>query len=534
MSGSGGPTGVSDHRYQLGILYAIAVIIGKRSGQRKMLQDVLDVLEVELAMQRGTVMLLSADGSELVVEATKNIYAVRATTSCYRPGEGITGRVFQTGEAAVVPRIVKEPNFQDRIHRRGEGLSPHLSFICVPITTDNEVVGTLAVDVQGQHQEDLQDAKRLLSVVASLIANDVKSRRAVQLQSRMFEEENLQLRSALGERFRPESIIGNSHAMRNVYESIHKVAGNDTTVLIRGESGTGKELVASAVHYASPRAQQPLVKVNCAALSETLLESELFGHEQGAFTGAIRTRVGRIEQAEGGTLFLDEVGDFSPAIQVKLLRVLQEKAFERVGSSTTRRANIRIVTATNRNLEAAVEDGSFRQDLYYRINVFSLYLPPLRERKDDILLLADHFIEKHARSMGKDTHRISTSAINMMLAYHWPGNVRELENCIEHAVLLSSDGVIHGYHLPPTLQTPDTRGQRDDCSLKTCVNRLERDMILDALKRNGGNISAASRQLGITPRMTRYKIEKLGVDYQEMVKARHRTQDRPVRKRSQA
>jgi Nif-specific regulatory protein len=291
-------------------------------------------------------------------------------------------------------------------------------------------------------------------------------------------------------------------------------------VLIRGESGTGKELVASAVHYSSPRAAKPFVKVNCAALSENLLESELFGHEKGAFTGAIDTRIGRIEQAQGGTLFLDEIGDFSPAVQVKLLRVLQEREFQRVGANQTHQADVRIIAATNRDLDQAVGDKTFRADLYYRINVFPIHLPPLRDRREDILLLADHFAESYARKMDKGVRRISTPAINMMMAYHWPGNVRELENCIEHAVLLSSDGVIHGRNLPPTLQTPDAADAPPPGELKARIQLLERDMIMDALKRSSGNVSAAARELGITPRMVRYKIDKLAIDYQRFFKKR--------------
>ena len=243
--------------------------------------------------------------------------------------------------------------------------------------------------------------------------------------------------------------------MRDVYSQIHQVATGDITVLIRGESGTGKELVAHAIHYSSPRSKGPFIKVNCAALNENLLESELFGHEKGAFTGAIQSRKGRMEESDGGTLFLDEIGDFSPMTQVKLLRVLQERQFERVGSNRTIKTNTRIIAATNRDLEKAVLEKVFRQDLYYRINVFPIFLPPLRDRKDDILLLADFFVEHYSKKMTKDVRRISTPAINMMVAYHWPGNVRELENCIERAVLLSNDGVIHGHHLPPTLQTSD-------------------------------------------------------------------------------
>jgi len=345
-----------------------------------------------------------------------------------------------------------------------------------------------------------------------MIAANVKARREAASQRQALEDENIRLRHELEDRFRPENIIGNSGAMREVYSAIHQVAASDTTVLIRGESGTGKELVAHAIHYSSPRASGPFVKVNCAALSESLLESELFGHEKGAFTGAIQTRKGRIEEADGGTLFLDEVGDFSAATQVKLLRVLQERSFERVGSNQTRKANVRILCATNRDLEKLVEDNEFRQDLYYRINVFPIFLPPLRERKDDILLLADFFVERYAQRMNKDVRRISTPAINMMVAYHWPGNVRELENCIERAVLLSTDAVIHAHHLPPTLQTSDMSGTVGEGTLEDRVALFERDIIVDALKRTYGNMAAAARDLSTTPRILRYKVRHLGID----------------------
>ena len=281
--------------------------------------------------------------------------------------------------------------------------------------------------------------------------------------------------------------------MRAVYLQIRQVAPSDTTALIRGESGTGKELVASAIHYASPRAKRPFVKVNCAALNENLLESELFGHEKGAFTGALCARAGRLEEAEGGTLFLDEIGDFSPALQVKLLRVLQEREYQRVGSNRTLKADVRIIAATNQDLEARMSEGLFRQDLYYRINVFPISLPPLRDRKDDILLLADHFVAKYAKKMGKEVRRISTPAINMMFAYHWPGNVRELENCIEYAVLLTSDGVIHGQNLPPTLQLPEASESVRQGLLRTRVELLEHDMITDALKSCQGSVSMVAR-----------------------------------------
>jgi Nif-specific regulatory protein len=392
----------------------------------------------------------------------------------------------------------------------------------VPISIGNEVVGTLAVDVPCACENfgQLHEIQRYLSIVAGMASNDVKNRRNALRERQSLAEENLRLRDALREQYRPENIIGNSNTMRAVYRKIQQVAVSDSTVLIRGETGTGKELVASAIHYAGPRSKKPLVKVNCAALNENLLESELFGHERGAFTGAIQSRAGRLEEANGGTLFLDEIGDFSPTIQVKLLRVLQEKEYQRVGSSKTVRADVRIIAATNRNLEESVKAGTFRADFYYRINVFPVFLPPLRERKDDLLLLADRFIEMLSPKMGKQIHRISTAAINMMMSYHWPGNVRELENCIEHAILLSEDGVIHGYHLPPTLQVPDQTDCQRTGPLKSLVNLLERDMIIDGLKRCDGRISAAAAELGITQRMLRYKIKTLNVNYKDFFKNR--------------
>jgi len=501
------------HDRELAALYKISQILAAGARQRQTLSEVLDVLDSELDRTRGTIVLLSPDGNELIIELAHNLPERQRRSVRYRAGEGIVGRVVQTGKAAIVPKVSEEPLFLDRTYgRRKRGSAEELSYICVPIAIGNEVVGALSADRVYQEDVSLEEDVRMLSIVASMIANDVKARRSAEAERHALEQENLRLRSELEDRFRPENIIGNSGAMREVYGAIHQVAGSDTTVLIRGESGTGKELVAHAIHYSSPRARGPFVKVNCAALNENLLESELFGHEKGAFTGATQARKGRIEEAEGGTLFLDEIGDFSPATQVRLLRVLQEREFERVGSSRTLKANVRILTATNRNLEEAVEREDFRQDLYYRVNVFPIFLPPLRDRKDDILLLADYFVEKYALQMNKDVRRISTPAINMMVAYHWPGNVRELENCIERAALLSSDGVIHGHHLPPTLQTSDSSDTVGTGSLQERVDLFERDIIVDALKRTNGNTAAAARDLHTTSRIIRYKVRQLGID----------------------
>jgi Nif-specific regulatory protein len=504
------------------VLADIGQLLSTQSGQRQMLADVLQELEQELGMIRGTIMLLSSDESELFVAVASNVSNEDCASIRYRRGEGVIGSVIQTGQVAIIPSISEEPRFINRIHQREQGgKAADGSFICVPIRLGSEVVGTLSVDLSVANAEYLRGRAKFLGIVASMIAYDVKSRRVEAFQRQHLEAENLRLRNALKEQFRPENIIGNSNVMREMYLKIHQVAASDTTVLIRGESGTGKELVASAVHYNSPRAQRSLVKVNCAALSESLLESELFGHEKGAFTGALYARAGRLEEAEGGTLFLDEIGDFSPGIQVKLLRVLQEREFERVGSNKTIKADVRIIAATNQDLEACVASGLFRQDLYYRINVFPIFLPPLRERKDDILQLADHFVARYAKKMGKEVRRISTPAINMMFSYHWPGNVRELENCIEYAVLLSTDGVIHGHNLPPTLQLPGPSEASDQGQLRSRVRVLEKDMLVDALKSCDGNVAAAARQLGITPRMARYKLKQQGITDLNSFKARN-------------
>ena len=500
------------HARELDTLFWISRMLAAGRGRREIFESVLDILRNELGMVRGTIMLRPARSDELLVEVPYRAPGSGGEEVRYRTGEGITGRVVQTGEPAIVPKISEEPLFLDRFHQRRKVSREEISFICVPILIGDDVVGTLSVDRVFDESIVLAEDARMLSIVAAMIANDVQLRGELAAERQALEDENVRLRHELADRFRPENIIGNSRTMREVYQAIHQVAGSDTTVLIRGDSGTGKELVAHAIHYSSLRAHGPFLKVNCAALSEGLLESELFGHEKGAFTGAIELRKGRIEEAEGGTLFLDEIGDFSPATQVKLLRVLQEREFERVGSSRTRRANVRVIVATNRNLEQAVEDATFRQDLYYRVNVFPIFLPPLRDRKDDILLLADHFVEIYSKQMGKDVRRVSTPAINMMMAYHWPGNVRELENCIERAVLLSSDRVIRGHHLPPTLQTSEASGTMGTGSLAERVALFERDIIVDALKRSAGKIAPAARDLATTQRILAYRIDKLGID----------------------
>jgi len=414
----------------------------------------------------------------------------------------------------VIPDISKEPEFLDKTKARSG--QKNLAFICVPILHNGEVIGTMSIDTQSTAQDALERDLQLLETVANILADAVANIREEIGEREQLLEENKRLKQELDMQFHPGNIVGNCSSMKSVYAMIAQVAESSATVLIRGESGTGKELVARAIHHASPRKAKPFVAVNCAALPETLIESELFGHEKGAFTGAIAQRKGRFEMASTGTLFLDEIGDISPAVQVKLLRFLQERTFERVGGHESINVDLRVLAATSRNLEDLMANGNFREDLYYRLNVFPIHMPSLRERKSDIMLLSDHFLEKYAKLYNKNIKRISTPAINMMMAYHWPGNVRELENCIERAVLTSMDEVVHAYNLPPSLQTAQETNTStlpaDGANFETMVNSYERELIIDALKLNRGNVAAAARTLGSTQRIVHYKIEHLAIN----------------------
>jgi Nif-specific regulatory protein len=345
-----------------------------------------------------------------------------------------------------------------------------------------------------------------------MVGQAVRVHNLVEAERRRLLEENTKLRRELTERYDIRNLVGSSRPMQTVYEQVAQVAPSSTTVMIRGESGTGKELVAHAIHYSSPRAKKPFVKVSCAALPESLVESELFGYEPGAFTDARAQKKGRFELAHGGTIFLDEIGELTPSTQVKLLRVLQEREFERLGGVAPIKVNVRVVAATNKDLEQAVKAGTFREDLYYRLNVYSIYLPPLRERKTDIPLLADHFIDKHAAAHGKDVRRIATSAIDMLMSYHWPGNVRELENCLERAVVVCDAGAIHAHHLPPTLQTAEVSGTLARQSLKEAVDAYEKDLVQDALKSARGNRAKAARLLHTTERILGYAVRRHHID----------------------
>jgi Nif-specific regulatory protein len=431
----------------------------------------------------------------------------------YKIGEGITGRVVQSAKPIVVPQVSREPLFLDRLADRKKSLKrQELTFVCVPILVNRKALGALGVDIKYAPERDYERATGFLSIIAAMIAQAITVDQLIETDRRRLLDENTHLKQELRERYDFSHIIGNSNPLRQVYEQVTQVARTNTTVLLRGESGTGKELIAHAVHYNSLRAHKPFIKVSCAALPETLIESELFGYEKGAFTGAQARKKGRFELADGGTLFLDEIGDLNMSTQIKLLRVLQEREFERLGGTETVKINVRLVAATNRDLEKAMTAGEFREDLYYRLNVFTIFMPPLRERKSDVLLLADHFLEKFSREHHKHIKRISTPAIDMLASYHWPGNVRELENIIERAVLVCETGVIHGHHLPPTLQTAERSGTITRLSLESAVGAYESDLIQDALKTTRGNRKRAAQLLDTTERILGYKVKKYGIE----------------------
>jgi Nif-specific regulatory protein len=450
----------------------------------EVLGPALRLLSEAVGLRRAALGLIHRQAGHVALLAAHGLTPRELRAMTYRLGRGITGTVAEKGEPAVVRSIGEEPRF---INDTGMG---EASFFCVPVGR----VGVLSAYRPLPATVDPQQDLRLLTVAAALLAPLVRQRLAE-------------------ERPRPArltGLIGRSKAMRSLAEQIGQVARSTTTVLVRGESGTGKERVARILHEESPRSRRPFVGVNCAALPEHLIESELFGHERGAFTGAHAQRRGRFELAEGGTLLLDEVGDLSLPAQVKLLRVLQERCYERVGGSKSIDTDVRVVAATSRDLEVMIEQGSFRQDLYYRLNVFPIRLPPLRERGADVLLLTDYFVELFNRAHGKNVRRIATSAIDMLMAYHWPGNVRELENCIERSVLVTRGDVLQGHHLPPTLQTRDAVVAPQ--GLKAQVKRFERELVLEALKSSRGNMSKAARELQITERIMGLRVGEFHID----------------------
>ena len=506
------PSGSAYLNDYLDLLRDVAILVGASHDLRQAVPAVFRLLMERTTMRRATLTLVDGAHREIFIEEAVGRSPEERERGRYRIGEGITGRVVATGAPIVVPRVSESPEFLNRTRARTMENAEDWSYVCVPVVQGHQVVGTLSVDVPWDAARPLDRDTSLLQVVGTLLGQGVVLRREAAEELRAIEQANLRASKSSEHWNGANNIVGRSKAVQRVYELVEQVARASTTVMITGESGTGKELVASAIHYASSRASKPFIRVNCGALPEGVIDSELFGHEKGAFTGAIQMRKGRFEMADGGTLFLDEVGELTLSAQVKLLRVLQEREFERVGGTKTVKVDVRVITATSRQLEQLVESGRFRPDLYYRLNVFPIHMPPLRDRKTDITLLADHFVAKYNNLHARNVRRISTSAIDMLTSYHWPGNVRELENCIERAILLSTDDVLRGHHLPPTLQTDVATGTEFKGTLQYELELHERTLILDALKSTRGNMAAAARMLGITERIIGLRVGKYGID----------------------
>ena len=503
----------------LGLLFDIARTLERHVRLQDALAPVLDLLETRTGLSRGMITLLDRTEGVLKIEEARGYSPEGKLRGRYRLGEGLVGRVFETGESLAVPDLAAEPGFLNRAGGRSRKDLAGVAYYCVPLRKAQAVTGTLSAERRPAGPlfavDSLNRDLRILERAAGLLEDSAKLRERILEESHRPEPREAGpavLVSAEDEAL-PGSLIGTSDAMRAVYALIAQVAPSDATVLVTGESGTGKELAAAELHRKSRRADGPFVKVSCAALPESIIESELFGHEKGAFTGASGQRKGRFELAHGGTVFLDEIGELSPQIQVKLLRVLQEREIERVGGSSVVRVDVRVIAATNRRLEEELAAGAFREDLYYRLNVFPIRIPPLRERKSDIVLLADHFTEKYAARNGKTVKRISSPAIDLLTSYHWPGNVRELENCIERAVILSTDMVIHSYHLPPSLQSAQSTRTEPTSTLEAALSRLEKELVVEALKISGGNRASAARRLGITERQMGLRVRHYAINW---------------------
>ena len=522
---------------ELAAIYEISKLLSSSLDLDTTLSGVLKILDQFLGMKRGTVTLLDPDTGELFIEEALGLSSQERQRIRYQQGEGITGQVLKTGMPVLIPDIGAEPRFLNKTQMRRLEDS-HVAFLAVPIKVGREAIGVLSVDRSPTERRfSFQEDFRFLSMVAGLIGQAVRLSRRVEKERQAFEEERARLRESLKATYTPQGlshIVGRSEAMQAVFQAVTHVARSRATVFLRGESGTGKELIARAIHYNSPRAEGPFIQVNCAALPETLLESELFGHEKGAFTGAVATRKGRFELAHGGTLFLDEVGEMPLSIQVKLLRVLQERRFERVGGTRTLSADVRIVAATNRDLEQAVALGQFREDLYYRLNVIPIHIPALRERREDIPLLVEHFLAVFNRENGRHV-RISDEAMEVLLRYSWPGNVRELENCIERVVVLARSEWVRPEDLPFEVRRGEAVGLAAGIGapanpaavpaaalaaapaspravpLKESLKDLEKQRIQEALNRAAGVQAKAARLLGMNPRQLAYRIRKYGI-----------------------
>jgi Nif-specific regulatory protein len=492
---------------ELQLFYEISTFLSGSIDLDVSMQTVLEQISNYHQIISGSITILNRTDDQIETESFYGMSLEAARRGIYHKGEGITGKVYDTGNPVIVDKISLEPSFLDKtgVHRI---LKTEQSFICVPIKTDTEVIGALSVTLKWQKNFDLQSYSRVLMIVSSIISLTVHMRQENMEEVEALQKENFKLQAQLHSGYRPQNIIGESKIMKNLYIQMQQVAKTGTTVLLLGESGVGKEKFAQAIHYCSGRADKPFITINCAALPESIIESELFGHEKGAFTDAKTMQRGKFELANCGTIFLDEIGEMPLALQGKFLRVLQEHEFERIGGTVTIHADIRVIAATNRDLQELIKQGKFRVDLFYRLNVFPLVIPPLRERRTDIPLLINHFVEMYAKEQNKEIKAVAQPAVNLMMAYDWPGNIRELSNCIERAVILSTDGIIHSYHLPTVMQKPAEDGNSQKGTLDQILDSVEREVIQNELDKNHGNMAKTAAALGISERIMGLRVVK--------------------------
>ncbi len=495
---------------ELALLTALGETLGSALEPRHFFEQTMAILAEQLGMLRGTLVLLDRTSGKLRIAAAHGLSEAERLRGEYAVGEGITGHVVQTGRPQVVADIREDPRFLDRTAARRVDRDRPVAFICVPLKIDEEIVGALSADRPFAAKVTLAKDLRLLTIVASTVSQVLKINRMIHVEKEQILGRNEELLKSLREKYRLDNVAGQSASMQKVLASAAAAAKSEAPILITGETGTGKELIANVVHYNSGRADGPFVKVNCGALPETLLESELFGHVRGSFTGAIRDRKGRFELADGGTLFLDEVAEMSPRLQVKLLRVLQDMEFEPVGGDKTLRVDVRVVAATNKDLRKGIREATFREDLYYRLNVIPVHLPPLRDRREDIPPLVDHFLDLYNRRNAKNVSKLSREVLDLLLSYSWPGNIRELENTIERAVVMSPGEVLSADLLPAEIAEPGARGGGPPAG--------------DALRRQIAQYCAANADIGAVLRQLGAAVEEavlrraqdLGLSQREM------------------
>src|SRR5829696_1133805 len=482
------PAAESRADYELSILTQIGALLSSTLELRDAFQKMMQIISDKLDMRRGALVLLDESSGRLRTEAAVGMTSDEIERGKYALGEGITGNVVATGRPRIIGDLRNEPDFLNRTGRLNyQTADTPMSFLCVPIRVEGRTAGALSVDKPFISEEQLVSDLKFLEIIAAFLSQAIQINRIVMRQKEVLLEENAQLRAQVRDRYRFENIIGDSPAMHEVFATVGQVANSRATVLLLGETGTGKEMIAKAIHYNSPRRDKPFIRVNCGALTGTLLESELFGHVKGSFTGAIRDKIGRFEAADGGTIFLDEIGTLEPQLQVKLLRVLQEREFERVGDTNTVKVDVRVIAATNVDLQEEVAKSNFREDLFYRLNVVSIYLPPLRNRREDIPRLIDYFLDKYNSVNARNLRRISRDMLNILLRYPWPGNVRELENAIQRAVVLSRDEDFTEELLPLSVRmfAAQRRTTQSSESIETITKRLAEQAVGDYELREG-------------------------------------------------